>query len=326
MEREVTIEVRELGKTFKVGWRRREVTAVHSLSFEVLRGEIFAIVGPNGAGKTTTIKMLTGLIKPSRGSASIFGRPVEDVNSRRRIGYLPESPYFYEHLTAPELLYYYGALHGLGRAALGERVKELIELVGLGHAKGRPIRKFSKGMRQRAGLAQALINDPELVILDEPQSGLDPVGRKEVRDLIFDLKRQGKTVILSSHILPDVEAVCDRVAVLHKGQLQELGSMHELTSERTLHIEVLIRPMSEERLREKLDKLELLEQRGDLLMLRFEGDASVRTITEQLYALDAELLSISPQHENLEDVFMRDTYGAQATATQQGSSKHQEEE
>lgn len=309
MTRELTIEVNQLSKTFKVGWRRRTVAAVQGLSFEVKRGEIFALVGPNGAGKTTTIKMLTGLIKPTSGQAKIFGKPIEEVSSRRRIGYLPESPYFYEHLTAHELLYYYGALHGFSRGALKGRVEELIELVGLGHTKGRPIRKFSKGMRQRAGLAQALINDPELVILDEPQSGLDPVGRKEVRDLIFDLKRQGKTVILSSHILPDVEAVCDRVAVLHRGQLKELGSMHELTSERILHTEVLIRPLQQQQDKlAALTGLELVEQRGDLVVLRFNGEQPTREIIERLYTLDAEILSVTPQRENLEDIFLRDTY------------------
>ena len=324
MQPEITIEVRQLSKTFKVGWRRREVQAVQALSFQVRRGEIFALVGPNGAGKTTTLKMLTGLISPTSGDASIFGRPVEDVHSRRRIGYLPEGPYFYEHLTAQELLSYYGALHGLTRAQVKARVGALIERVGLGHAAGRPIRKFSKGMRQRVGLAQALIHDPELVILDEPQSGLDPVGRKEVRDLIFDLKRQGKTVILSSHILPDVEAVSDRVAVLHQGRLRELGTMMELTSERVLHVEILVRPLEPEqqaRLRQEAPSLELMERRGDLMMLRFEGAQALRPIIELLYALDVELLSVTPQRENLEDVFLRDTYGAPSAAP----TPHQQE-
>lgn len=219
---------------------------------------------------------------------------------------MPEGPYFYEHLTARELLFYYGALFGMSKKALATRVDELIERVGLGHAHGRPIRKFSKGMRQRAGLAQALINDPELVILDEPQSGLDPVGRKEVRDLIFDLKRQGKTVILSSHILPDVEAVCDRVAVLHHGQLREVGTLHELTSEQNASIEILTRPMDPQSV-DKLPHLKFQETRGQTLVLRFAGDADTRELIEALYALNAHIISVTPQKERLEDVFLRDT-------------------
>lgn len=303
---ETFIEVKDLEKTYTVGIRRKKFQAVKGISFEVHQGEIFAIVGPNGAGKTSTLKMLTGLIKPTGGSARIFGHPVTHVESRRRMGYLPEGPYFYEHLTVRELLHYYGALHGIARADLVNRTNELIERVGLTHAEKRPIRKFSKGMRQRAGLAQALINDPELVILDEPQSGLDPVGRKEVRDLIFDLKRQGKTVVLSSHILPDVEAVCDRVAVLHQGELKEIGTLHELTSERNASIEIFVRPMSAKAL-DQLKGLKLKETRGQILVLRFEGHVDLRETIEHLYQLGAEILSVTPQKENLEDVFLRDT-------------------
>jgi ABC-2 type transport system ATP-binding protein len=305
---EIILSVHDLAKTFHVGFWRKKVHAVRGVSFSVRRGEVFAIVGPNGAGKTTTLKMLTGLVHPDSGSASLFGAPTGGLEGRRRLGYLPENPYFYEHLSAPELLRYYGHLHGMDNATIDARSKTLIEQVGLGHAGDRPLRKFSKGMRQRAGLAQALINDPELVILDEPQSGLDPVGRKEVRDLIFDLKRRGKTVILSSHILPDVEAVCDRVAVFNEGLVREIGTLHELTSERTQYIEILVRHLrADDHAVRALGGLELAEPRGGVLLLRMAGDVDLRATLDALYDAGATIDSVTPHKESLEDVFIRDT-------------------
>ncbi len=305
---DTVLSVRDIAKTFHVGFWRRKVHAVRGVSFEVRRGEVFAIVGPNGAGKTTTLKMLTGLVRPDSGSASLFGAPTGGLEGRRRLGYLPENPYFYDHLSAPELLRYYGRLHGLDSATIAERSAALIRQVGLEHAENRPLRKFSKGMRQRAGLAQALINDPELVILDEPQSGLDPVGRKEVRDLIFDLKRRGKTIILSSHILPDVEAVCDRVAVFNKGLVREIGTLHELTSEKTVYVEILVRGLdASSPSLQGLTGLELAEPRGGVLLLQMRGDVDLRATLDALHAGGASVESVTPHKENLEDVFLRDT-------------------
>ena len=306
------VRVAHLVKTFRHPWKWwSQHVAVNDISFEVRAGEIFGLIGPNGAGKTTTIKTLTGLIKPTEGQITIFGREVGHADSRRRIGYLPEGPYFYEHLTAHELLLFYGRLHGIDADVLRRRADELITTVGLDHARGRPIRKFSKGMRQRAGLAQALINDPEFVILDEPQTGLDPVGRKDVRELIFSLKRQGKTVLVCSHILPDVEAVADRVAVLHQGQLREVGTLHELTSQRVRFIEVLARGVDPEAPPAGLAP-ELVEQRGDLVLLHLPGDMPTARIFEILHGAGAEIVSLVPQRETLEDVFMRDTRAPQA--------------
>lgn len=306
------VRVEHLVKSFRHPWKWwQQHTAVQDISFEVYPGEIFGLIGPNGAGKTTTIKTLTGLITPTSGKVTIFDREVGHVDSRRRVGYLPEGPYFYEHLTAHELLMFYGRLHGIEPDVLRRRADELITTVGLDHARGRPIRKFSKGMRQRAGLAQALINDPEFVILDEPQTGLDPVGRKDVRELIFSLKRQGKTVLVCSHILPDVEAVADRVAVLHQGQLREVGTLHELTSQRIRFVEVLARGMAPEDAPASL-RPELVEQRGDLVLLHLPGDTPSGQIFEALQGAGAEIVSLVPQRETLEDVFMRDTRGAAA--------------
>jgi ABC-2 type transport system ATP-binding protein len=219
-----------LTKTFDVGFRRRRVTAVDSVDLEVHEGEIFGFVGPNGAGKTTTIKMLMGLIYPTRGRAFIFDDPIPSQRAKARLGYLPENPAYYEFLTGREALRFFARLSRVPAEARDRRCDELLQQVGLAGAADRQIRKYSKGMQQRLGLAQALVGDPSLVILDEPMSGLDPVGRKEVRDLILELKRSGKTVFFSTHILPDVETLCDRVGVILGGRLRDVGRIEDLLS------------------------------------------------------------------------------------------------
>lgn len=304
---DLLVEVEDLHKTYVVGIRRKKFQAVRGLSFQVRRGEVFGIVGPNGAGKTTTIKILTGLMRPTSGSAKLFGISTDSIESRRKLGYLPESPYFYEHLKAPELLRYYGQLHGLSSDVLEQRIPQLIERVGLSHATDRPLKKFSKGMRQRAGLAQALINDPDLIILDEPQSGLDPVGRREVRDLIFDLKRQGKTVVFSSHILPDVEAVCDRVALFHKGKIIEQGSLDDLLGKRTHSYELLIANLSEPSQLDTLPGLLNTSRRGDFIEARFALDYDLPGTAQRVQELGGSIQSIQPLREDLEQIFLRDT-------------------
>ncbi|NJL16514.1 MAG: ABC transporter ATP-binding protein [Nitrospira sp.] len=219
VDSEQIITVDHLSKIFKVGFWGRRVTAVDELSLDVRRGEIYGFLGPNGAGKTTTIKMLMGLIYPSRGTAHLFGRPIGDQAAKAKVGFLPESPYFYDYLTSREFLRFYGHLFGLLGVTLDKRIDELLELVGMTHARDLQLRKFSKGMLQRVGIAQALINDPELVNLWMSRCrGLDPIGRKEVRDLIVRLKESGKTVMFSSHILHDAELLCDRVAMIMKGE------------------------------------------------------------------------------------------------------------
>ena len=225
---ESVIVVEGLVKTFSLGFRRTRVEAVRGVSFSVQRGEVFGLVGPNGAGKTTIIKAMMGLIRPSKGAISILGEPVPSVESRKRIGYLPEVSYYYDYLTPEEILDFYGRLYGLDRRTRRTRVGELLERVGLSDAVGKPLRKFSKGMLQRVGLAQALIADPDVVVLDEPQSGLDPLGRKDVADLIFELQEAGKTIFFSSHILPDVERICSRVAVMIEGRIVDIGPLEKL--------------------------------------------------------------------------------------------------
>ena len=229
-------------RPFASGFFRRRVEAVKDVSLEVRRGEIFGFLGPNGAGKTTTLKMLMGLIFPTSGRAEVLGLPVPSLSAKRRLGYLPESPYFYDYLTPEEFLDFIGALCALPSAERRARADRLIARVGLDHARGRPLRKFSKGMLQRIGIAQALMADPELVILDEPMTGLDPLGRKEVRDLILELRKEGKTIFFSTHILPDVEMTCDRVAIVIGGRLRNVGPLGDLLSARLLSTEVILRP------------------------------------------------------------------------------------
>lgn len=297
----LSVQIRNAKKTFRVGFFRKKVEAVRDVSFEVEKGEIFGIVGPNGAGKTTTLKMLTGLVRPESGTLLIDGQDVREVRTRRKLGYLPENPYFYEHLTIDELLRFYGQLYGLERAVLRRRVPELIERVGLVHARDRKISKYSKGMRQRAGLAQALIDDPALVILDEPQTGLDPFGRKDVRDLIFSLKEEGKTVLFSSHILPDVEAVCDRVVLINKGIVLEVGTLEELTGQRVKGFEIIatnvhsIPAMARE-----------IHAQAGSTFLEVSTEADLQRCLFELLQQNAGVSGVTTRRENLEDVLTRD--------------------
>ena len=316
------IQIRDLSKSFQLGFLgavpglgkltvgfqlkgiAHRVDAVNGLSLNVPRGEIFGFLGPNGAGKTTTLKMLMGLVKPSGGTASILGAPIGNRKIRERIGYLPEHPYFYEHLKPEEFLHFYGRLYGVSHRALKTRAAELVDKVGLAHARTRTLRKFSKGMVQRLGLAQALINDPELVILDEPMSGLDPMGRKTVRDLIFELKDRGKTVFFSSHILQDVEMVCDRVGILRQGKLIKEGRLSELLNDRGQSIEITCREI-DEKLRSKLSELGCAPRRkGAMDVIEFKDETLKSTILQLLVSNQTEVLSMIPTKRSLEEIFV----------------------
>jgi ABC-2 type transport system ATP-binding protein len=228
MADEVIVETRKLTKVYRDFWGRRKKDALRALSLEIRRGEIFGLLGPNGSGKTTTIKLLLGLLFPTDGEAFVFGKPADDVRKNEKIGYLPEESYLYRFLNAEETLDFYGRLFNLPAGTRHKRSQDLIERVGLKADRKRNLREYSKGMRQRIGLAQALINDPDLVILDEPTSGLDPIGTRWMKNLIIDLRRQGKTVIMCSHRLEDVQDVCDRIAILHEGDLQAYGEVQVL--------------------------------------------------------------------------------------------------
>lgn len=225
---ESVIEIRNLSKVYRDFWGRPKVRALNSLSLDVKKGEIFGLLGPNGSGKTTTLKLLLGLLFPTEGQVRILGRPAHDVEKNERIGYLPEESYLYRFLNADETLDFYGRLFKMSAAQRRERRDALIKLVKLEHARKRQLKEYSKGMTRRIGLAQALINDPELVLLDEPTSGLDPLGTRDMKDMILELRDKGKTVVMSSHLLADVQDVCDRIAILFRGELKVLGSVKEL--------------------------------------------------------------------------------------------------
>lgn len=225
---DVVIETRSLTKIYRDFWGRQKVRALSALDLMINRGEIFGLLGPNGSGKSTTIKLLLGLLFPTSGQALVFGKEATEVTKNERVGYLPEESYLYKFLNAEETLDFYGRLFDMPADVRKQRIDELIEMVGLNWARRRQLREYSKGMTRRIGLAQALINDPELIFLDEPTSGLDPIGTREMKDLILKLRDQGKTILMSSHLLPDVQDVCDRIAILHQGELKELGRVDEL--------------------------------------------------------------------------------------------------
>lgn len=294
------VRLESVAKTFRVGLMRRKVRAVDSVSFGVNEGEVFGVVGPNGAGKTTTIKMLTGLVRPDFGTIKVFGKSVDSADTKRIVGYLPENPYFYEHLRVEELLRFYGQLFGISQTILNQRIPSLIELVGLSDALDRRLSKFSKGMRQRAGIAQALINDPKLVILDEPQTGLDPFGRRDVRNLILDLKREGKTVIFSSHILPDVEAVCDRVVLMKAGSVLSVGSLQELTGDRVKAYEVIATGV----LNVPAYVSNYQVQAGAHIM-EVDNESHLNECIQLLISSGSQIVSVSSRKVDLEDILVK---------------------
>ncbi len=298
------IRIEGLVKTYRTGLVRREVRALDGVSLEVRRGEIFGFLGPNGAGKTTAIKVLLGFVRPTSGAARVLGAAPDDPSVRRRMGYLPEQPYFYEYLTGEELLDYVGLLHGLTADLRRERGTRLLEELGIAGAARLPLRKYSKGMLQRVGLAQALLNDPELVILDEPMSGLDPMGRKLVRDLILRLKGEGRTVFFSSHILSDVETLSDRVAILSRGRLVGQGSVDELLAGREERVEVCaagLEPAAAAALA-ALASAHVARGGQHLFTIdsRDRADEALRTLAKG----GGRLVSFSPQRGTLEELFV----------------------
>ncbi len=301
------IEIRNLTKDFRIGFfRKRPVRALSQLTLDVDRAEAFGFLGPNGAGKTTTLKILMDLIRPTEGSALILGEPVDSVSMRRRIGYLPENPYFYDYLTPEELLTYVGRLFGMRQPELGRKVKSLLEKVGLADSRNLQLRKFSKGMVQRIGLAQAIINDPEVVFLDEPMSGLDPLGRREVRQIIGLLKEQGVTVFFSSHILPDVESLCDRVAILNRGRLRAVGALQEILQVKIEAHEIILGGMRSEATTGLASLCDELKPIGDRLHLRASSDRQVQSILGQALEHGAQLISVNPVRSSLEDYFYQE--------------------
>jgi ABC-2 type transport system ATP-binding protein len=318
---ELAIEVRDLVKTYRTPFRRRKVEALRGVSFGVARGQVFGFLGPNGAGKTTTIRVLMGLIRASAGQCSIMGHVLPSQVARGRVGFLPEQPYFYDYLTVGELLDLAGRLFGLDRVARKRRADELIVKVGLDRARDQSLKKFSKGMMQRAGLAQALMNDPDVVVLDEPTSGLDPVGRKDVRELILELRDAGKTVFFSSHILSDVETVADEIAIVARGQIQSQGTPRELVGQSLLATDVAVRlgPASEASAQALTAAAQTSRRNGDELVVALAAEADLEAWLAKAIDLGAKVISVAPRHETLEAVFLRQVASAEAsTAAREG--------
>jgi ABC-2 type transport system ATP-binding protein len=311
------IETEGLTKDYLVGHlRRRPYRALDALTLGVEAGEVFGFLGPNGAGKSTTLKLLMQLVFPTKGSARILDRPVGDVSVRRRIGFLAENPYYYDYLTAEELLTYFARLFGYGPADAAARVTRVLDQVGLGAERRMKLRQFSKGMVQRVGLAQAVLNDPEVVFLDEPMSGLDPLGRREVRDLILALKARGCTVFFSSHILSDAEALCDRVAIVAQGKLAAAGRLDELLAFELQGWELVIAalpPDLQAALPSRFEGVTALSH--GRVALRLAADAEPDRVMAGLRAEGARIESLNPIRNSLEDFFMQHVRDAQPRAT-----------
>jgi ABC-2 type transport system ATP-binding protein len=306
------IEILGLEKTYTVGfWRKKPKCALRPLNLKIERGEIFGFLGPNGAGKTTTLKLLMGLVFPTAGSARILGMELDDPRMKAQIGFLPEQPYFYDYLTARELLEYYGQLSGVSAKERSRKVDEVLVRVGLADAARLQLRKFSKGMLQRVGIAQAILHDPQVLFFDEPMSGLDPMGRREVRDLMDQLKQDGKTVFFSTHILSDAEALCDRVAIIHLGELRGVGAVADLTSSvegkvelvwRGNHVPASIAAFGAE-----------CHVTGDTVRAvipESSQDAAIETLRRERL----RLISVTPVRTSLEEYFLRKVQPTQAVA------------
>ena len=306
------IEILGLEKTYMVGfWRKRPKRALQPLHLTVEDGEIFGFLGPNGAGKTTTLKMLMGLVFPTAGTARILGKDWTDPEVKAQIGFLPEQPYFYDYLTAHELLDYYGQLSGVPAKNRKNRIEEVLQRVGLTDIKGIQLRKFSKGMLQRAGIAQSILHNPRLVFLDEPMSGLDPLGRREVRDLILQLQQEGKTVFFSTHILSDAEALCDRVAIINKGELRGVGAVEELTKSVQGKVEVVWQGTQVPASMKALGgEFHLTGETVRTVILENQQDAAIDALRRERL----RLISIIPVRTSLESYFVEKLQHSQTTA------------
>jgi ABC-2 type transport system ATP-binding protein len=310
---EYIVEIENLTKDYEVGfWKKKKVRALDGLDLQVERGQIFGFLGGNGAGKTTTIKLLMGLIFPTAGTARILGSDISDTRMHSRIGYLPENPYFYDYLTARELMMYFAELFGIDTAERKRRTEELLTRVGLEEAAwDRQLRKFSKGMLQRTGLAQSLINNPEIVFMDEPMSGLDPMGRREIRELIASLREQGTTVFMSTHILSDIEVLCDRVAILRQGKLAATGKLDELLAQsgETQTFEMNISGIAAEALAREIAPLvgAVVTATVGGAHVRVDKEADVDKVLPAVRKLGGRLISVQPVGLSLEELFVKET-------------------
>jgi ABC-2 type transport system ATP-binding protein len=314
------LATRELTKDYAIGfWRKRPYRALDRLTLDVEAGEVFGFLGPNGAGKTTTLKLLMQLVYPTSGGGELLGRPIGDLSVKRRIGYLPENPYFYDYLTAEELLDYFGGLFGLERSERHARARRLLDEVGIGAERRLQLRKFSKGMLQRVGIAQTLLNDPELVILDEPMSGLDPLGRRDVSALILRLRDRGCTVFFSSHVLSDAQALCSRVAILAKGRLVTAGRLSDMLAFQVHGWELSLSHVSDALVRTLAGRAQRTIRVADgRYTVHLPLDTAIDRLITELAAAGAQVVSLNPIHQSLEDFFVEQVTNQAAASVDRG--------
>jgi len=298
---QTVLDIEGIRKSFRVGFIPKTKTVLRDVSFSVVGGEIFGYLGPNGAGKTTTLKCVLGLIFPDGGKIRLFGRPHLEARAKERVGFLPENPYFYDYLTGREFLDFYGQLFGIRKKERAARIGELIRLVGLEKSAGLQLRRYSRGMLQRIGLAQALINEPELVLLDEPLGGLDPLGRREIRDIILELRQKGKTVFLSSHILQDIEMICDRVAIIVGGRILSQGKLSDLISEKVLFTEITVSGVDEGEL---APFGECLSSQPGRVLVRIPEEDKIQEVLDLVRERRGKVHALVPRTQTLEDLFV----------------------
>lgn len=297
------LEIKNVRQSFRSGFWLKKVEVLKDISFTVPKKSIFGFLGPNGAGKTTLIHLITGIKVPVSGSITLDGIPAHEKAAKRKIGYLPERPYFYDHLTGQELLRFFGRLTGMTISEIDARIPKVLESVGMGHARHLELKKYSKGMLQRIGIAQAMIHDPEFLVLDEPMSGLDPIGRKEIRELILQLARDGRTIFFSSHVIPDVEAICDSVAMIRKGELIGCGKISQFLDRETTPVEIAFSgvPLA---MAKSLGDFTVMREMSEGIRATLPSDLGVEKTLSALLELKAKILWVNPIRPSLEDAFL----------------------
>ena len=306
---EKAVELKGVHKAYNTGFTMKKVAALNGVDLVINRGEVFGYLGPNGSGKTTTMKLIMGIIRIDKGEIKILSKSPNDTSIKEKIGFLPESPYFYDYLDAVEFLDFYARLFTIPKAIRRDRIMRLLKMVGLEKRAGEPLRRFSRGMLQRIGIAQALINDPEIVFFDEPMSGLDPLGRAEVKEIIQGLKRDGKTVIFSSHILPDVEAIADRVGIIVNGKIKDVGELDKMLSKRVSFVEVTVFGFDKDKLDPLKGKAKIKRILGDRTVLLVEGVENVDTVIDYIRFCEIGIESVEPIRMTLEELFLSEIKG-----------------